>query len=53
MNLKDKNVGVTGGSRGLGLGVVEALAARGARTLCDRRRAAGAGFRRDSNLNGT
>ena len=31
MNLKDKNVVVTGGSRGLGLGLVEALVARGAR----------------------
>jgi NAD(P)-dependent dehydrogenase (short-subunit alcohol dehydrogenase family) len=31
MNLKDKNVVVTGGSRGLGLGLVEALVDRGAR----------------------
>ena len=31
MNLKDKNVVVTGGSRGLGLGLVEALVARGAK----------------------
>jgi NAD(P)-dependent dehydrogenase (short-subunit alcohol dehydrogenase family) len=31
MSLKDKNVIVTGGSRGLGLGLVEALVARGAR----------------------
>src|SRR5277367_4746195 len=31
MSLKDKYVLVTGGSRGLGLGLVEALAARGAR----------------------
>lgn len=31
MSLKDKNVLVTGGSRGLGLGVVEALIAHGAR----------------------
>lgn len=31
MNLKDKNVVVTGGSRGLGLGLVEALIAQGAR----------------------
>jgi NAD(P)-dependent dehydrogenase (short-subunit alcohol dehydrogenase family) len=30
MRLKDKNVVVTGGSRGLGLGLVEALVARGA-----------------------
>ena len=30
MNLKDKNVVVTGGNRGLGLGLVEALVARGA-----------------------
>lgn len=30
MSLKDKNVVITGGSRGLGLGLVEALAARGA-----------------------
>jgi NAD(P)-dependent dehydrogenase (short-subunit alcohol dehydrogenase family) len=31
MNLRDKNVIVTGGSRGLGLGLVEALVAHGAR----------------------
>src|SRR3981189_152504 len=31
MSLKDKNIGVTGGSRGLGLGLVEALVAHGAR----------------------
>jgi hypothetical protein len=31
MNLKDKNVVVTGGSRGLGLGLVEALVEHGAR----------------------
>src|SRR5712664_4683058 len=31
MNLKDKTVVVTGGSRGLGLGLVEALVAQGAR----------------------
>src|SRR6266700_6609306 len=31
MSLKDKNVVVTGGSRGLGLGLVEALVAQGAR----------------------
>jgi NAD(P)-dependent dehydrogenase (short-subunit alcohol dehydrogenase family) len=31
MNLKDTNVVVTGGSRGLGLGLVEALVARGAK----------------------
>src|SRR5215472_16600326 len=31
MSLKDKNVIVTGGSRGLGLGLVEALVAHGTR----------------------
>src|SRR6266566_1257969 len=31
MSLKDKNVIVTGGSRGLGLGLVEALVAHGAK----------------------
>src|SRR5260370_2536219 len=31
MSLKDRNVVVTGGSRGLGLGLVEALVAHGAR----------------------
>ena len=31
MNLRDKSVVVTGGSRGLGLGVVEALVDQGAR----------------------
>src|SRR5580658_6328992 len=31
MSLKDKTIVVTGGSRGLGLGLVEALVARGAR----------------------
>ena len=31
MSLKDKNVVVTGGSRGLGLGLVEALVASDAR----------------------
>lgn len=31
MSLKDKNIVVTGGSRGLGLGLVEALVAHGAR----------------------
>lgn len=31
MSIKDKNVVVTGGSRGLGLGLVEALVAQGAR----------------------
>jgi NAD(P)-dependent dehydrogenase (short-subunit alcohol dehydrogenase family) len=31
MNLRDKNIVVTGGSRGLGLGLVEALVAHGAR----------------------
>ena len=31
MSLKDKNVVVTGGSRGLGLGLVEALVAHGAK----------------------
>jgi len=31
MSLKDKSIVVTGGSRGLGLGLVEALVAHGAR----------------------
>jgi NAD(P)-dependent dehydrogenase (short-subunit alcohol dehydrogenase family) len=31
MSLKDKTIAVTGGSRGLGLGLVEALVAQGAR----------------------
>ena len=31
MSLKDKNIVVTGGSRGLGLGLVEALVERGAK----------------------
>src|SRR6476660_1006803 len=31
MTLKDKNIVVTGGSRGLGLGLVEALVANGAK----------------------
>jgi len=31
MNLKDKTIVVTGGSRGLGLGLVEALVAQGAK----------------------
>jgi NAD(P)-dependent dehydrogenase (short-subunit alcohol dehydrogenase family) len=31
MSLKNKNVVVTGGSRGLGVGLVEALVAQGAR----------------------
>src|SRR5580658_1894052 len=31
MSLKDRNIVVTGGSRGLGLGLVEALVAQGAR----------------------
>ena len=31
MSLKDKNIVVTGGSRGLGLGLVEALVAQGAK----------------------
>jgi NAD(P)-dependent dehydrogenase (short-subunit alcohol dehydrogenase family) len=31
VTIKDKNVVVTGGSRGLGLGVVEALVAQGAK----------------------
>ena len=33
MSLKDKNVVVTGGSRGLGLGLVEALVAHGAAVI--------------------
>src|SRR6266581_3124574 len=33
MSLKDSNVVVTGGSRGLGLGLVEALVARGAHRI--------------------
>jgi NAD(P)-dependent dehydrogenase (short-subunit alcohol dehydrogenase family) len=33
MNLKDKKVVVTGGSRGLGLGLVEALVAHGAKVI--------------------
>src|SRR5438046_1904389 len=33
MSLKDKNVVVTGGSRGLGLGLVEALVAHGAKVM--------------------
>src|ERR1700722_18193817 len=37
MSLKDKNVVVTGGSRGLGLGLVEALVAQGARGTVDAR----------------
>jgi NAD(P)-dependent dehydrogenase (short-subunit alcohol dehydrogenase family) len=38
MSLKDKNVVVTGGSRGLGLGLVEALVAHGARVTVVARR---------------
>jgi NAD(P)-dependent dehydrogenase (short-subunit alcohol dehydrogenase family) len=37
MSLKDKNIVVTGGSRGLGLGLVEALVAHGARVTVDAR----------------
>jgi NAD(P)-dependent dehydrogenase (short-subunit alcohol dehydrogenase family) len=33
MSLKDKNIVVTGGSRGLGLGLVEALVAHGAKVM--------------------
>lgn len=40
MSLKDKNVVVTGGSRGLGLGLVEALVAHGARVTVVARSAA-------------
>ena len=40
MNLKDKNAVVTGGSRGLGLGLVEALVARGAKVTVVARDAA-------------
>jgi NAD(P)-dependent dehydrogenase (short-subunit alcohol dehydrogenase family) len=40
MSLKDKNVVVTGGSRGLGLGLVEALVAQGARVTVVARDAA-------------
>ena len=40
MNLKDKTVVVTGGSRGLGLGLVEALVARGAKVTVVARGAA-------------
>lgn len=40
MSLKDKNVVVTGGSRGLGLGLVEALVAHGARVTVVARDAA-------------
>lgn len=39
MSLKDKNVVVTGGSRGLGLGLVEALVAQGAKVTVVARRA--------------
>jgi NAD(P)-dependent dehydrogenase (short-subunit alcohol dehydrogenase family) len=40
MSIKDKNVVVTGGSRGLGLGLVEALVAHGARVTVVARGAA-------------
>ena len=40
MSLKDKNVVVTGGSRGLGLGLVEALVSQGAKVTIVARRAA-------------
>jgi NAD(P)-dependent dehydrogenase (short-subunit alcohol dehydrogenase family) len=40
MSLKDKNVIVTGGSRGLGLGLVEALVSQGAKVTVVARRAA-------------
>ena len=39
MSLKDKNVVVTGGSRGLGLGLVEALVSQGAKVTVVARRA--------------
>jgi NAD(P)-dependent dehydrogenase (short-subunit alcohol dehydrogenase family) len=41
MSLKDKNIVVTGGSRGLGLGLVDALVARGARVTVVARNADG------------
>ena len=40
MSLKDKSAVVTGGSRGLGLGLVEALVAHGARVTVVARGAA-------------
>src|SRR5215471_2613039 len=43
MNLKDKKVVVTGGSRGLGLGLVEALVAHGAKVTVVARDADGLG----------
>jgi NAD(P)-dependent dehydrogenase (short-subunit alcohol dehydrogenase family) len=39
MTLKDKKVVVTGGSRGLGLGLVEALVSQGAKVTVVARRA--------------
>ena len=39
MSIKDKNIVVTGGSRGLGLGLVEALVAHGAKVTVVARRA--------------
>jgi NAD(P)-dependent dehydrogenase (short-subunit alcohol dehydrogenase family) len=47
MNLKDKNVIVTGGSRGLGLGLVEALVAHGAGVTVVARNADALQFLRD------
>ena len=48
MSLKDKNVVVTGGSRGLGLGLVEALVACGAMVTVVARDSAALGSVRSS-----